>query len=193
MLKYRDSSQTLLGVSIPTADLASPTNNYIIGYNSASSKLTLIAQSGGSSQIAGYNSASRTSDDTTTSTSATDTGLTVSYTPTSASNLLFIFVYGYGHTSATSTTRNRSATYYIRRTSGTPADIVTVANGRIASVNSSSAAHTYYSVALIGSETAGSTSSHTYILRHACNNTNATTTLVGTSCTSFMIVMEMAV
>lgn len=193
MLKYRDSSQTLLGVSIPTADLASPTNGYIIGYSSASSKLTLIAQSGGSSKIVGYTSATSTSDDTTTSTSDVDTSLTVSYTPTNSSNLLLIYVYGAGFAEATTTTRDRSSIYTIRRTSGTPADLAVIPCGRVSSVNSSATAPTYYNVSFYAQETAGSTSSHTYILRHRCRSTNETTSFTGTTCAAFIIVMEMLV
>ena len=192
MLKYRDSSQTLLGVSIPTADLASPTNNYIIGYNSASSKLTLITQSS-VTKIAGYASATSAADDTTTSTSDVDTSLTVSYTPTSASNLLIIYAYGAGFAEATANTNDRSSIYTLRRTTGTAADLSSIPCGRVSSVTDPDPATSYYNVAIYAQETAGSTSSHTYILRHRCRSSNETTTFQGTACAAFIIVMEMAV
>lgn len=194
MLKYRDSTQTLLGISIPFADLASATNGQLIGYSSASSKMTLITPSSTPQVIAGYASASSTADDTTTSTSAVNTSLTVTYTPTNASNLLLIEVHGVGICTITSGTSNqRYATYIIRRTSGSAADLATVLNGRASRITTSAAEESFYNVSFFITETAGNTSAHTYILQHDVNVSGGSTTFSGSLCKAFMVVTELKV
>lgn len=195
MLLYRTASQSLIGISIPSADLSGASNGQLIGYNSAGQKLTLINSLGVSTQILGYNSANSSSDDTTTSTSAVNTSLTVNYTPLNASSILYIFLCGAGSCTVTGANARtqRYATYIIRRTTGSAANLATANNGRILTSSTLNASDSYYNVCLATTETAGDTNVHTYTLQHNVNVADTTTTFLGSTCRAFIVVWELKV
>ncbi len=165
--QFNDGTNTLYAISIPTADL-STTNNNIVTYNSASSKFTLTAPSGGADKVVGFASASATSTTSVTVVTYVDTSLTITYTPTNASNLLFIQVYC--QLESNKNTGNNTERYgyaRIRRTSGSAATLTTSKAGRLLSSSSSSTSSNHDSVCMAAIETAGSTSAHTYVAQIA--------------------------
>lgn len=193
LLTYRSASTDYVVVGILDADLTTNDGD-IITYNATSDKFTMSAFSGGSDEIVQYVIGTSTSNDTSTSVSMADTSLSASITPTSTSNTILVRVFGYGKSEYTSGggTTNRSGRFGIRRTSGTPVDLIIANTGRIERFDVSTELSTsYYNIMIAGKETAPATSSQTYVCQFATGSTSVTTSFLGASCPARMIIYEL--
>ena len=195
LIKYHDGVETCVAVGIPVADL-STTNGDIVTYNSAGSKFTMSTPSaGGSGKIVNYSIVTSSVDDSTSSTSYVDTSLTGSITPTNASNLIFIRAFGYAtcYFSSGTAEANRDGDYLIRRTTGSALDLSYARVGRDSEQTSSSLMTSYMPILICAQETAGSTTIHTYRLRHSVTDVDNTIVLEGVICRATMIMYELEV
>lgn len=195
LLTYRAASTNYVVVGILDADLTT-NNGDIITYNATSDKFTMSTFTGGSNQIVQYVIGTSTSNDTSTSTSMANTSLSASITPTSTSNKILVRVFGYGKSEYTSGggTTNRSGRFGIRRTSGTPVDLIIANTGRLERFDvTTELATSYYNIMIGGQETAPATSSQTYVCQFATGNTSVTTSFLGSSCPARMIIYELKV
>lgn len=193
--QFNDGSNTLYAISIPSADL-STTNGNIVTYNSASGKFTLSAPTVTNGKVVGTASAVLSADFTTTSTSYTDSGLTISYTPTNASNILYVWARGFAAIERNAgTLTNRYGFYKLRRTTGTAADLSIQQLGMTNFTSSNSPLYQDGCMDIAFTETAGSTSSHTYIIQVATSSTNLNAHLYGDSSNlrTVIFVWELAV
>lgn len=192
LLQYNNGSASVYVLGMDIADL-SANNNYVIKYSSASSKLYMTSQlSGTAGKLAQYVIGTSTASDTTTSTTAVSTSLTASITPTNASSYIIIRCYGYGSVSDTGggSIADRYATFQVRRTSGTAATIREAIFGRTRQSASTASAASYSPVSVVGIELAGSTSTHTYVLRFYVPDSNLTATLSGDLSAAKMVIFE---
>lgn len=190
MMTYYSGSQQYCPAILP-ADLAT-TNGYAVVYNSASSKFTMAAQAAGG-EIVQYVTATSTSTDTTTSTSYVDTSLTASITPTNSNNIIWIQAYGSNESSDPTTLSDCYAFYAIRRTTGSAADLAITQVGMSGGTSKEGVgAESYSMICMDFQEVAGSTSTHTYVLRQKVPSAN-TSSSFGKIGTALMVLMELAV
>jgi hypothetical protein len=189
--QFNDGSNTLYAFSIPAADL-STTDGKILTYNSGSSKFTLSTPLTQNTKIIKAAYATSSATDTTTSSSQVNTSLTINYTPAGGSNTLWIIAGGFAKNERTAASpATRIFKFDINRSTGTPAVIATANCGRV--VNNSpgtNAVPQYECVNVSGTEISNDTSTHTYTLRMATNNTNTTTTFDGSTVPAFIMVIE---
>lgn len=190
--QFNDGTNTLYAFSIPAADL-STTDGKILTYNSGSSKFTLSTPLTQNTKIIKAAYATSSATDTTTSSSFVNTSLTINYTPAGGSNTLWVIAGGFAKNERTAATpATRIFKFDINRSTGTPASIATANCGRV--VNNSpgtNAVPQYECVNLSGTEISNDTSTHTYTLRMATNNTNTTTTFDGSTVPAFIMVFEL--
>jgi len=190
--QFNDGSNTLYSFSIPAADL-STTNGKILTYNSASSKFTLTAPLTQNTKIVKAAYATSSATDTTTSSSFVNTSLTINYTPAGGSNTLWVIAGGFAKNERTAATpATRIFKFILNRSTGTPANLATINCGRIVNNSPGSNAVPQYEIVNIsGTEISGDTSTHTYTLQMATNNTNTTTTFDGSTVAAVIMVIEL--
>lgn len=137
-----------------------------------------------------------TVDDSTTATALSATSLTGSIIPTDAANRIMVWCFGGGisdNPSAINVT-NRSAFFDIQRTSGTPTSILPLAaRGRNLAAASTANALSYINVSFFGTEIAGDTTQHDYVLRFGAPVANIRVRLLGSASPINMIIMEVTV
>jgi hypothetical protein len=190
--QFNDGSNTLYAFSIPSADL-STTDGKILTYNSASSKFTLTAPLTQNTKILKAAYATSSATDTTTSSSLVNTSLTINYTPVGGSNTLWVIAGGFAKNERTAASpATRIFKFNITRSTGTPATLVTANCGRIVNnTPGTNAVPQYECVNLSATEISNDTSTHTYTLQFATNNTSTTTTFDGSTVPAFIMVFEL--
>ncbi len=190
LIKYYDGTQEMAILGMAAADFTA-TNNYVITYDNASSKLKLAAQSaGGGGLIVQYIIATSTADDSTTSTTLGDTSLTASITATSGSNNIAVMCSFYGTATINSGTPINIdfPTRIVRSTPGS-ANFVSRNSGRLLDASSSTAA-SYRNVKLGFIESAGTAALHTYKLQYRTEVSTVTSKIWGSVYPAIMILME---
>lgn len=140
--------------------------------------------------------ATSTTDDTISTTSPSNTSLTGSITVRQADSRVIVVCSGrvnVRHDTSGGAAANRLGSCFLRRSSGTPADLANVAFGRTQSAGANQVANPFYApLSLTGSEVPGA-GSHTYIVRMQTNDTAVDAQLEGsTGGAATMILMEVA-
>lgn len=191
LLKYYNGTQEMAVLGMSSGDFTA-TNNYVITYDSANSKLKLAAQSGGggSGIIVQYVIATSSANDSTSSTTLVDTSLSASITPTSGSNNILVMCSFYGSITTTSGTPNILYFYSaIARSAPSSATLVKHPSGRVLDAGAATAG-SYKNVKLGIIESASTTSLHTYKLQQSVDSSGVSTTVNGSVYPAIMILME---
>ncbi len=182
MMTYFDTAQRYCP-AILAADI-DPTDGYIVAYNLALQKFKMQKQSG----LVQFVIFTDTADGGTSSATMVDTTLTANITPNNANNKILIMVYACDITTVGINNLLGYANYDLRRTTGTATTLATtsvgVDNGAVENTDTRSI------ISMCAYETAGSTSTHTYVLRHSVPSTSLTSTYKGTFSPT-MILLEM--
>jgi hypothetical protein len=191
LFQFNDNANTLYSIAIPAADL-STTDAKILTYASAG-KFTLTAPLPQFTKIVKAAYATSSATDTTTSSSLVNTSLTINYTPAGGSNTLWIIAGGFAKNERTAASpATRIFKFGITRSTGTPLTLTNINCGRV--VNNSpgtNAVPQYECVNISATEVTGDTSTHTYTLQMATNNTNTTTTFDGSTVPGIIMIFEL--
>ncbi len=132
-----------------------------------------------------------TTDDSISTTSDSDTSLSGSITVRESDSKVIIQCFGrvqVSHDGAGTNLGARLATWTIRRSSGSAADIVNVRTGRTKNTSDTTGAPTLDGLAVSGQETPG-IGTHTYVLRGSVNDTDVDAELLGSSGAMAMMIM----
>jgi len=182
MQTYFGTAQQYCPAILP-ADIVT-TDTYLVAYNLASTKFVMQKQSG----LVQYVIFTDTADGATSSTTMVNTTLTANITPNNANNKIWIMAYACDINTIGVNNVDGYSTYDLRRTTGTATTLATtlvgVNNGAVENTDTRSF------ITLYGYETAGDTSTHTYVLRHSVPSGSFTSTYKGTFSPT-MILMEM--
>lgn len=172
MVTYYSGAQYYCPAILP-ADI-NTTDTYLVAYNLALQKFIMQKQLG----IVQYVIFTDTADGATSSATMVNTTLTANITPNNANNKIIIMAYATDIVTVGINNLLGYSNYDLRRTSGTATTLSTVSvgvdNGGVENTDTRSL------VSLFGYETAGDTSTHTYVLRHSVPSTSLTSTYKGT-------------
>jgi hypothetical protein len=204
-IRFRESSSGVEGFGeVTEASVSGTSTNVTVSFDSSASLTSSLSavdvgiltaiNNAGFKGVVRYAYASSSVDDAVTTTTITQSSLTGSITPKSSTNRIVVLAFCPFFVNSGSSISRYQGKSDIYRTTGTPASLN---NGNVNwgnNLSTGSSKESSNPFVLTGSEIAGDTNLHTYVVRFARNASAGTASLLGASeGPAIMLILELAV